>query len=320
MKLQSEQNFLDIIDSHFPTLSDTVRLGRGDDGCVIDAGPGLTLSTDLFLEDVHFRRSYFAPSQIGHKALAVNLSDMAAMGAKPLGFLMNLMVPPDMDEKFLQGMLAGMAALAEKHEVELAGGDLSRSERLGLAITVWGKAGPTGRFLTRSGFGPGDLLFCVGPLGLARTGLLALEERGPSACKTRPAACKAHLEPRPLVAEGLLLAGLEDVLGLMDVSDGLAMDLPRFLASAGLGADLRLDPSSLHPEVLDAAGSAEAAVETAVRGGEDYALLGAARPRALRLLQATVPGLAVMGSAVPRPGIRVNGRNFSGKGFDHFNR
>ena len=318
MKLQSEQAFLELIDSCFPTLSDTVRLGRGDDGCVIDGNARLTLSTDLFLEDVHFRRAYFSPAHIGHKALAVNLSDMAAMGAKPLGFLMNLMVPPDLDKVFFQELFTGMAALAETHGVELAGGDLSRSERLGLAVTVWGRSGPSGRFLTRGGFGPGDLLFCVGPLGLARTGLAALEKHGPDAVKRCPAACAAHLEPRPLVAEGLVLAGLEDVLGLMDLSDGLAIDLPRFLSSGGLGADLRLDPSMLHPEVLAASGSAEAAVEQAVLGGEDYALLGAARPKALRALQATLPGLAVLGTATSRPGIRINGRAFTGQGFDHF--
>ncbi|MGE4554412.1 MAG: thiamine-phosphate kinase [Desulfovibrionaceae bacterium] len=323
MSIRSEQAFLDLIDRAFPTGVGHAGLpagfGRGDDACIIEPEGALCLSSDLFLEDVHFRRSYFRPADIGHKALAVNLSDMAAMGARPRGFLMNLMVPPDLDEQYFRPLLAGMAELAEAFECPLLGGDLSRAASLGLAITIWGSAAPGGRFLTRGHARPGDELFVVGRLGLARVGLLTLERRGEAAKAALPEATAAHLRPRPLVAEGLALAGLPGVRGLMDVSDGLARDLPRFLAlSPGHGADLALPAETLHPELREAAESPGEALRTAVLGGEDYALLGAAAPGALRCIQASVPGVLGIGAVTETAGLRVNGAAWTQEGFDHF--
>lgn len=323
MSIRSEQAFLDLIDHAFPTGAGRAGLtqgfGRGDDACIVEPGGAMCLSSDLFLEDVHFRRSYFSPADIGHKALAVNLSDMAAMGAQPTGFLLNLMTPPDLDETFFAPLLEGMARLAAAFHCPLLGGDLSRGARLGLCVAVWGEAAD--RFLRRGRARPGDELFVVGRLGLARTGLLALEEHGLSAAAKLPAATTAHLRPQPRVAEGLALAGLPGVRGLMDVSDGLARDLPRFLAlSQGCGAELAMAAGSLHPEVRAAAECPEAAVAAAMLGGEDYALLGAAAPGALRSILASVPEARGIGRVTSKAGIVLNGRLWTAEGFDHFGR
>ena len=318
MPLTSEDAFLALIDRHFPLRHGRALLDRGDD-CALLAGPDRLLATsDLFLEDVHFRRSYFSPRDIGHKALAVNLSDIAAMGGKALAFTLSLMVPPGLDQDFFEDLFAGMAALAGEHGVYLAGGDLSRAETLGLDICALGEPGPAGRVLTRSGCRPGDILFAAGNLGLARAGLLALEQWGPEAAACWPVCCAAHLRPAPLLGLGLALAESGLVRGLMDLSDGLARDLPR-LTGPGLGAALDLNPADLHPELL---GLAEALqtdpLELTVRGGEDYALLGVAAEADAGRLLALDRSIRIIGRVAQEPGLRLNGAPFALPGHDHF--
>ncbi len=319
----SEEEFLALVDAAFPGGHAHMLLGRGDDCAVLRCPERLVLTTDLFLEDVHFRRAYFTPAEIGHKALAVNLSDLAAMGSRPLGFSLALAAPADMDTDCLKGLLRGMAALAERFDTALTGGDVSRGPVLCLSITAWGEPGDA--VLRRGRAEPGDLLFAVGPLGLARVGLLALEATGREALADHPAACAAHLSPEPLVNEGLALARLAGqgiaIRGAMDVSDGLATDLPRFLAGSGArGADLDPEPGWLHPEVehfCKRAGADPAAF--ALAGGEDYALLGAAAPEAMDAVRAALPGALVLGRATAEPGLRLHGRPLAATGFDHFN-
>lgn len=321
MALNSEEQFLALIDAHFPARHPRLALGRGDDCAVLRCPSRLCVSTDLFLENVHFRRSYFSPEDIGYKALAVNVSDIAAMGAVPAGFTLELMVPRGLDERFFERLFSGMAGLARVLDIPLLGGDLSRAEALGLGIAIFGEAGPSGRFLTRCA-ASGDLLFVCGRLGLARAGLLALEEFGPAAADRYPEAVAAHLRPRLLVREGTLVAACPKVRGLMDLSDGLARDLPRLLGrhlGSTLGAELSIEPGTLCPEVLAYAGAKGLdAADFAVLGGEDYALLGAVPPQARRDLAARVPGLCFIGRVTDGPDILVNGRPLAQAGFDHF--
>lgn len=316
----SEQAFLAAIDRHFPNTHPRMELGRGDD-CAVLAMPGRAcLSADLFVEDVHFRRSYFTPQDIGHKALAVNISDVAAMGARPLGFALQIFGPADTPAEFWEGLLEGMAELADEVDsppLPLVGGDLSLGPCVGLAVTIWGAAGESGRFLHRGQTRPGDILFVVGSLGLARVGFTLLEERGRVAMAACPAACAAHLRPACRVQAGLALADLPGVRGLMDISDGLASDLPRFLAP-GQGAKLDLT-GCIHPEVAAfVASQGAAADEVAFLGGEDYGLLGAADPAILTDLLARVPECRVIGHVTDRPGITLSGRAAPRQGFDHF--
>ena len=176
----SEDHVLAAIAHFFPESLDNSRVltARDDDCAVLHAVDPLCVSTDLFIEDVHFRRRYFSHEDAGWKALAVNLSDLAACGAKPLGFSLGLGLPRNAGMDLLHGLLRGMAELARWAGIPLIGGDLSRSDKLYLCITVVGEAV---RPLRRGEAKPGDTLFAIGQTGLARTGFLLLEAEGLSA-------------------------------------------------------------------------------------------------------------------------------------------
>ncbi|MBI4806319.1 MAG: thiamine-phosphate kinase [Desulfovibrio sp.] len=314
-----EDQFLAAISARFSNQHPHMQLGRGDDCAVLACPESVALTTDLFVEDVHFRKSYFSPQDVGYKALAVNISDIAGMGAAPLGFSLGLAGPPDTPAAYWEAVLDSMADLANSLDIALVGGDLNACDKIILSVTIWGKPGPSGRFLQRGQAMAGDVLFVVGDLGLASVGLNVLEESGPQASQAWPEAVAAHLRPGVKVPEGLVLAGRARVRGLMDVSDGLARDLPRFLGN-GLGANLEIDPDTLHPEVLTRAkqtGRDPAAL--AVAGGEDYALLGACAQAAFLEIFTCVAGVWAVGTVVDNAGvITLNGKALDATGFDHF--
>jgi thiamine-monophosphate kinase len=337
MSLISEDQILSLVDDCFGPSS--LRLGRGDDCAEFVSSGLLALSTDLFLEDVHFRSSYFTPAETGRKALAVNLSDLAAAGAVPLAFSLGLICPPRTEPALLRGIFQGMAALARRYDLTLSGGDISSGPLLGFGITIWGR--PPRKFqgarraaLLRRGGRPGQTLFLAGPPGfspgLARLGLLALEEQGRDALKRFPAACAALLQPQPQVEAGQALALLAQgfsprraPLFLMDLSDGLARDLPRLLR--GLGADIDFPPGLPHPELAGWAGDFAGALGLALSGGDDYLLLGAADPEfipAARAALAALPEpvrLEEIGRVGVKPGLRWRGGEPpSVEAFDHY--
>lgn len=314
--MKSEEQFLELLDTYFPRDHEFLKLGRGDDCAVLAGGKEYCVSSDIFLEDVHFRRSYFTAADIGYKALAVNISDIAGMGAKPVAFTMDLMAPADLDDDFWNEFLKSMSMLARQNDIVLAGGDLSRADKLGVSITIFGVSGGSGTFIQRGNCTPGDILFTVGDLGLARAGLMTLEALGDKGREAFPAAVLAHLRPKPKVLIGTLL-NAAGVKSLMDVSDGLARDLPRLLGPE-LGADIKLVSEQLNGNVLAfGMGVGADPVETAILGGEDYALLGAASPDNLDKVQ-SVPGLTILGTVTDTPGLMVNGAPFQTQGFDHF--
>ena len=154
--LVSEDHILARIASHFPNEGPDVLLGRGDDCAVLGVSGPLCVSTDLFMEDVNFRRSYFTPEDIGWKALAVNLSDLAADGARPMGFTVGLSLPPDADMALVDGLCAGMAELAAQASVPLVGGDLSRRQAPPLpdCVRTGGKDAPARRGTARRRYFP----------------------------------------------------------------------------------------------------------------------------------------------------------------------
>lgn len=317
MRLDSEEKFLACIDRHFPRRHPHLVLGRGDDCGVLPASTELCVSSDLFLEDQHFRTRYFSPEDIGYKALAVSISDIAAMGAKPLAFGMDLMIPADVPGEFWEKFFSGMSQIARQNDLALVGGDLSRAEKIGVSITIYGQPGSGGRFVQRENCKPGDILFLSGDMGLARAGLMALEASGPEAAKALPSATAAHLRPKPKVLIGTLL-NAAGVKSMMDVSDGLARDLPR-LVGPELGASLDIREDMLHPEVIEFANAINAdPVNLAIQGGEDYALVGAADFLDLKSKIESVPGIRVIGKVTDTPGLIVNGQPFEAPGFDHF--
>lgn len=317
-RLRSEDDFLDLIDRHFPRAGAGVALSRGDDAAIITCAGKLCVSADLFLEDVHFRRSYFTPGDVGHKALAVNISDMAAMGCRPTGFTCCLESPDDTDREYWDEALAAMGALARAHGLPLVGGDLSRSGKIGLSITIWGEPGPTGRLLRRGRASSGDVLFVVGAIGLARMGLTALETMGRAATQRYPTATAAHLRPEPQVAAGLVLAELSAVSACMDVSDGLVRDLPRLLPP-GRGANLVLPPALLHPELTAfCAANGRDPRHEALLGGEDYALAACVSPAGWPAVRAALPQAVAIGTVAAHETFTLDGAPLTLTGFDHF--
>ncbi|MEG2173414.1 MAG: thiamine-phosphate kinase [Desulfovibrionaceae bacterium] len=332
----SEDRLLTMLGRYFPVQHPSLLLGRGDDCCVLRAGNPLCVSADLFLEDVHFRRSYFLAREVGHKALAVNVSDLAACGARPVAFTLCLGLPASIPLPWVEEFFAGMADLAHQQRMVLAGGDLACADKIHISITVWGESTGTGAYLTRGGAMPGDSLFVIGALGLARTGLQLLESQGRSAMDAWPMACAAHLNPQPQVEAGLTLAriaGTSRLPVLMDVSDGLARDLPHLLGitgripeegqrveGAGMGAELIVPEGLLHPEVIShARNQGLSPVLQAYEGGEDYALLGACAPELLPALHAALPRLQGIGTVTDSGNILCNNTPVRVQtGFDHF--
>lgn len=330
----SEREVLALIDSLFASKTPHTPLGRGHDCAVLgNLDDRLALSTDMFWQDSHFRTSYFTPAEAGAKALSVAVSDLAAAGAVPMGFSLDLLLPPWLGMGTLENALSGMAEKAREYGIVLAGGDVSGGEQLGFSLTVWGgPVRPGAPFLQRAGAEPGDCVFLIGEAGLALVGLLELERLGRDAATQWPLACAAHLNPRPLLAEGQALAqlgaelaggasrspsGQPSGLRLMDLSDGLARDLPRLLGP--YGADLELDPAVIPAEVrIAAARLGQPPERFFLLGGEDYALLGCCTEAVWRLVRNVAPGARRIGAVCERPGITVDGEPFALGGFDHF--
>lgn len=340
--IRSENAFLHLINAHFPNTHSHMLHGRGDDCAIIRCPKAMCVSSDLFLEDVHFRSHYFTAADIGYKALAVNLSDIASSGAKPLGFSLGLMVVDGKEDAYWDTLFEGMAALAREHDVALTGGDLSQADKIGLSVTVWGGLpAPDALFLTRGVCTAGDAIFTVGTVGLARTGLLSLEALGQEACAQYPEAVRAHLHPTPRIQAGQAIARFaatlpaekQQTIGLMDMSDGLARDLPRLLGTdsdehpPALTAELTVTEDAIHPETKAyASANNRSPLEEYILGGEDYALLGTCPPSCLPHLQHLLPNLrcighvcktSVSGSVAPGT-FTVNGRPWQRSGFDHF--
>lgn len=321
MALPGEDGILALIDRHFPNRHSVFSLGRGDDCAFFQTSRPVAISSDLFLEDTHFRTTYFTPEEIGHKALAVNLSDLAACGSKPVGFSLSIGLPGQLDTTWLEGFFLGMARLAARHDIFLCGGDISRSDKILVAITIFGEKPDSGALLCRRGVHPGNTLFLVGSLGLARTGLCVLENMGREEGERYwPSALAAHVRPEPLLGPGMALgeiAAQGQHISLMDLSDGLARDLPRLLGPV-MGAKVHIPEEALHAEVIAYCETQGLdATAFAVLGGEDYALLGACEAAALPAITAAIPSARILGHVTEDPAITYNGQQ-AGKGFDHF--
>ncbi|MFN8161978.1 MAG: thiamine-phosphate kinase [Solirubrobacterales bacterium] len=301
-------------------------LGSGDDAAVTVAEGATATSVDAMVDGVHFRREWMSEPQIGRRALAIALSDLAAMGAAPREAYAAVGVPEDLDEEGCLSLLDGMAALAAETGAALAGGDIVRSPVLFCAITVTGHAPSPRALVTRAGARPGDALAVTGRLGGAAAGLLVLQR--PDLAEGLDAALveslrNRQLQPVPRLAAGLALAGR--ARAMIDISDGLGSDA-RHLAEAG-GVRLEIDAASLplQPGVAAVAGAAGLdPVGLAVSGGEDYELLCALPPGRLREAReaAGEAGLTAIGEVREGSGVRVSaaGREFPAGGFDQLDR
>ena len=320
----------DIIERYFRHLGAVrtdVALGVGDDAALLRAAPGCELvqCTDALIEQVHFPAGSAARS-LGHRALAINLSDIAAMGAAPAWALLSLTLP-QLDEAWLGEFAVGFARLAREHGVALVGGNLSRGP-LAIHVQLTGQVFQ-GIALRRSGARPGEEIWVSGTLGDAAQGL-ALRLAGESAGAVPPAdvggarawLCARFEFPTPRVALGIGLRPLASAC--IDLSDGLLTDLPRLAAASGCGAELDIDRLPLS-KALQAVGG-DGAWQRALAGGEDYELCftaSAGQAAALRDLATSVGvPLNCCGRVRGAPGteLKRNGTviQFAQPPFDHF--
>jgi thiamine-monophosphate kinase len=297
-----------------------VALGIGDDAALVAVPPGaqLVLTTDALIEGVHFLAGAPAHS-LGHRALAVNLSDIAAMGADPSWALLSLNLPRA-DDSWLQQFAGGFGALARQHGVALVGGNLSRGA-LSITVQLAGLV-PEGAALRRDGARPGEDLYVSGSIGDAAAGLACLRGQLAAAGAAAQFLQQRFEYPTPRVALGSALRGIASAC--IDVSDGLHTDASRLLQASGLGAQIEVAELPLSP-ALRAAYGAEA-WRAALAGGEDYELCFSA-PRAQA--EAVAAAAHAAGSPVSRIGALLRGSGialhagdsliqFSPPGFDHF--
>jgi thiamine-monophosphate kinase len=258
-----------------------LTLGIGDDCAVLRPrrGEDLVVTTDLSLENVHFRRDWHPPESVGHRCLARGLSDLAAMGARPEAAFLSLALPEELTGSWLVGFLDGWMALAERHRVPLAGGDMAKSPPgmhrggggLVVADIVLVGSVPKGKALLRSGARAGDGIYVTGALGGSAAELHALERR-PRDFRTRDKAEHPHLYPEPRLAAGRKLLRSSLATAAIDVSDGLSTDLSHLCEESGVAAEI--DAEALPVD-------ARATLEQALHGGEDYELLFTASRKAV---------------------------------------
>ncbi|MDI6725589.1 MAG: thiamine-phosphate kinase [Smithellaceae bacterium] len=289
MKLSAIGEFGFIARFSPPFLKDLASgsMGIGDDCAVIpwQEGASLLVTTDMLVEDIHFLRKRIPPQDLGYKSLAVNLSDIAAMGGVAHSAYLSLGIPPDVEVEWLDEFFVGLRELAEKWEVRLLGGDTTRSSGpLIVNLAVLGQA-ENRRLKFRSSARPGDIIAVTDLLGDSAGGLMILlEERELDEDAVFLLNC--HHRPSPGLAEGVWLAKWEEVHALMDVSDGIDSDLQRIMESSHCGARVLLDELPLS-EVLkrSAVRYGWKALELAAAGGEDYCLLTSIAPEAFPLIQ-----------------------------------
>jgi thiamine-monophosphate kinase len=297
-------------------------LGIGDDTAALQIGEQTLLWTaDMLLEGVHFRLDWIDPASLGWKSLAVNLSDIAATGGTPVGALLSLALPAECTGAWLDAFVDGLAECARAYGVALLGGDTNRAEQVVIDVSVLGVV--AGRPVPRSGARPGDWLLVTGALGGSRAGLHALMAGEAPAIDLTP-----HFRPIPRLQVGARAREL-GATAMMDLSDGLAADLPKLLRASGVGAVVYAAQVPVHPA---AAHWAQAhgldPVAFAIAGGEDYELLIAAPPSAAQQMLECIPAktgvsLTHIGEVIAAQEVwlqRADNRreSFAIGGWDHF--
>lgn len=309
----------------FAAADARVAVPQGDDAAVVRVGGvDVCVAVDVLVQDVHFRWDLSSPADVGWKALAVNVSDIAAMGAQPLAAVVGLTLPPTASVTAVEALYEGLAAAARAWDVRLVGGDTTRGPVLVVSVTILGIV-TTGRAVTRSGARPGDAVVVVGALGGAAAAL-ALDAAGARPPFTFLA---SHRRPRALPAAGRVLAE-HGATAMIDVSDGLGADLTHICAASGTRVRINFDVLPLAPGV-DAA-AARAGVDLAALvcgGGEDLALAAtvpaveaeraARRAGEVEGVPAAVIGEVLRADGGPRVTLVRNGRsaNITGLGWDH---
>jgi len=289
-----EFGLIDAVTARLPGGAD-VLLGPGDDAAVVTAADGrVVATTDLLVEGVHFRRDWSEAADVGHKAAAQNLADIAAMGARPTALLVGLAAPADLPTAWALGLADGLAAEASRAGAAVVGGDVVASDRLVVSVTALGSL--DGRApVTRSGARDGDLVAVRGRLGWSAGGLAVLT-RG---FRSPRALVEAHRRPMPDYAAGPIAAA-HGATAMVDTSDGLLADLRHVADASGVRIELDLAALEIASTLRDAAAAlGKDPIEWVLTGGEDHALAatfpaGTGAPAGWVVLGRVVPGSGVV--------------------------
>jgi thiamine-monophosphate kinase len=313
----SEDQLIDAIRRVLSGAASDVVVGPGDDAAVVRSGSGeLVLTTDAMVEGVHFRRELTTPRDLGYKALAVNVSDVAAMAASPRFAVCALTLSTAVETSWVVELAAGMRECAEEFALSIVGGNLSSGDAVSLVVTVTGEVAP-GRAVRRNGARPGERLVVTGRLGGAAAGLRVAEQRSWS--EEERDALHRFMRPTPRVGEAAVLAA-QGASSMIDVSDGLAIDLSRLCRESGVGARIELAALPAHPAATE---------DEVLGGGEDYQLLAtlpserAVHDARAQLDEGFGVSLADIGVIIEGEGLVAVGadgaeRSLAIEGWDHF--
>lgn len=272
MSSSGEFGFIDYINAVFPVPEGTV--GIGDDCAVLTAGEGeLLFSTDLLMEGVHFLRSESSPEDVGWKAAAVNLSDIAAMGGKPVATFLSIALPKDAQGEWAERFIEGYRQISSQYDLPLLGGDTTSSLRdIAVNVGILGRC-QSGKRLMRSGAKVGETIYVTGPLGDSAAGLQAIL-KGIRRSEEVKTLIERHKRPLPRVDAGVILIQSGKVGAMMDISDGIASDMRHIMKASKVGAVIALDRLPLSSELISVC--AEQGWDRywlSTSGGEDFELL-----------------------------------------------
>ena len=264
-----------VIAPEFKELVNKHLTGIGDDAAIIPVDEQIShiYTTDMLIEKTHFLRDKITPYQLGYKSLSVNLSDIAAMGGKPIASYLSIGLPKDMEVEWVEEFMRGYKALSEKHHVPLLGGDTTSSEdKIIVNVGVTGEI-PNKQIKLRSGARENDLVCLTGKVGDSAGGLQVILDGLPEDDNAKKL-LEQHLTPPPHVSEGLWLSQFESVHAMMDVSDGIASDLKHILKASRLKGTIELENIPMSEALIRQAESYQwNPLELSVSGGEDYVLL-----------------------------------------------
>jgi thiamine-monophosphate kinase len=311
-------------------LPDDIQ-GIGDDCAVIplNGKESLLVTTDMLIENIHFIRDKISPGDLGYKSLAVNLSDIAAMGGVPESAYLSLGIPGDIDIEWLDDFYGGLNYLSKQEHVHLLGGDTTKSPaHLVINITVIGKA-DSQLIKYRSSAKQGDIICATGFIGDSGGGLKCVLEDKPLNDEVMYL-IRQHNKPRAHIAEGVWLSNYPGVHAMMDISDGIDSDLRRILEKSQCGAEIDIDRLPISQQLRNVSARFQwDADEIALTGGEDYCLLVTIDPEKYKIIsdkfneefKRTLPALGLITKEETKLKYFRNGKPaiFQGHGFDHFN-
>jgi len=322
-----ELELIEVLESVLAPGGPRVIRSFGDDAAVVRADRYAVISIDAMVEGVHFRRGQLSPEEIGHRALAAALSDLAAMGAEPGEALLALGIPPGLAADEVLATVSGAQALASSLGVAIVGGDLVRAESLTITFTVVGWASDPGELVGRDGARPGDLVGVTGSLGAAGAGLALIDGRAGQGIPgdTARALRERYARPPPRLSAGRELSAL-GARAMIDISDGLATDAGHIAQASGVRIELSLASLPLAEGVSEVA--AELGAEPAAfaaTAGEDYELCVCAPASACKRVEATVRNdlesgvsLTWVGSVVEGPpGVTFSEGDTGLTGYEH---